>query len=407
MATTSSENRLRQIAVLVASVDSASARHLLLNLPTEIAKKVRSLAAEMGPIPPEERKQLMLELKRVQDRGLSRDSGPVHLQVASTASTGPASGDSKASSTVWSDWPQENRAELDQLDNLATPKAQTKSADSLAPAWTRLSVDALLRFVRHERPTVIAVIVSQLSAVQAAAILQRLPRSVSRDVLQCLGSLKEIDSEARQTIDEHLSQRLSEYRIKIETEVENARRINELLTAAPPELKQQWASWLRPEVYLSEATSDPHNRSSTTLAVSTQATEDQTTEMPSTIPFPATGNSASDSARPKVAGAKKPTAAARTLRSIDLEVVLTLSPDQLASLLGSLDSQTILLALAGASPQFMNRFSAMLETSDARALNDRIEKIGPLQLRDIDEAQKRIIDAYWAVMGPMGLRLSA
>lgn len=434
MATTVLDNRLRQIAILVASVDSASARHLLLNLPTEIARKVRTMAAEMGPIPPEERRALMTELQKHQ-------GGSTSAQAGQTKATHPSPTESpmatSVAESVWANWSREESIPVD------ITRIPQEHADLNAPAWTRLSVEALLRFVRHERPTVIAVILQQLPASQAAAVLQRLPRSVSRECLRCLGSLQEIDSEAMQTIDEHLSQRLSEYRHKIETEVENARRINQLLAAAPPELKDQWASWIRPDVFVNDhrtATKAPAQSTQGVAPASTRPMkalpEENTTpsqptnllldqiyrhasittndsssvrqvEWPSTVPFQPQEATSSRARHAQVAADVPSSSLPQVPRSIDLELILTLSPEKLASLLSSLDSQTVLLALAGASPQFMNRFRAMLEPVDAKALDDRIRGIGPLQLRDVDRAQDRVIEAYRSMLGSTGLRLSA
>ncbi len=447
MATITSDNRLRQISMLVASVDGESARHLLLNLPTDIARKVRAMAAEMGPIPPEERKALMLELQKAQSRTPTKPSG--------VQSTGPAESDSGApnsdhfsASSLYSQASSLNS----QASSLNSQDSQQSLLDipaADAPAWTRLSVEAMVRFVRHERPTVIAVIVHQLSARQAAAVLQRLPRSISREVLRCFGTLQEINPEAMQAIDEHLSERLSEYRHKIENEIENTRRINELLAAAPPELKQQWANWIQPEVFEQEdqptsAARSSHSPSGSPFESSLQSTLDQiyqsatittndafssdTTRVPNpframpqharqddsesgtpmTIPFPSKSSMGIELAtRMEPPDRSRASTVDQSLNQLDFERILTLSAEQLASLLSGLDSQTVLLSLAGASPQFMRRFNAMLEPSDAKVLGDRIRKVGPLQLRDIDEAQRRVVQAYWNLIQPVQQRKAA
>lgn len=454
MVTTTSNSRLRQIAILVSSVDSASARHLLLNLPSEIARKVRAMAAEMGPIPPEERKELMLELQKHQlQRATSSTRTPSVEQEATEAN-------STTADRIWSRWSDEPELPFE---------ATSKDIDDPGrggPAWTRLSVEAMVRFVRHERPTVIAVILHQLSARQAAAVLQRLPRSTSREVLRRLGSMQTIDHEAMQAIDEHLSQRLSEYRHKIETEAENVRRIHELLEAAPSELKQQWASWIHPESSPTESYSPagsqashspvaarpdnqppesaqpgrqsldpiyrtasitaqdvmasgpsaggiPRGRSETnpTHALNPDATDEST---PHILPFQPRnpGNSKSTSgdtvlSQPTPTSGQAGVARERQRPEVELEWILSLTPEKLASLLSQMDSHTVLLSLAGARPDFMKRFNAMLQPADARILNDRIQRIGPLQLRDVEEAQRRIVQAYQAMVEPAGLRRAA
>lgn len=458
MVTTTSNSRLRQIAILVSSVDSASARHLLLNLPSEIARKVRAMAAEMGPIPPEERKELMLELQKHQlQRVSSSTRTPSVEQEASEANSAMAD-------RIWSRWSDEPELPFEAAsENVEAPGRG-------GPAWTRLSVEAMVRFVRHERPTVIAVILHQLPARQAAAVLQRLPRSTSREVLRHLGSMQTIDHEAMQAIDEHLSQRLSEYRHKIETEAENVRRIHELLEAAPAALKQQWASWIHPESSPTESYSPagsltshspvaarPDNQPPESAQLGRQsldpiyrtasiATQDVVARGPSAggihqgrsepnrthalnpdatdesaphiLPFqPRNPGNSKSASGDNVLSQPTPTsgqasgqaggALERQRPEVELEWILRLTPDKLASLLSQMDSHTVLLSLAGARPDFMKRFNAMLQPADARILNDRIQRIGPLQLRDVEEAQRRIVQAYQAMVEPAGLRRAA
>ncbi len=387
MTNTTLDGRLRQIAILVASVDAEAARHLLLNLPTEIARKVRAMAAQMGPIPPEERNALMTELRATQ-----------LTPAAQPNSTSNVTSSLDSAARFWSNF-SETR---DHSSKSEDSPLSRQTSDS--PAWTQLSEDALVRFIRHERPTVIAVIIHQLPAKQAASVLQRLPRSIGREVLSRLGSLQEIDPDAMQAIDEQLSHRLSDYRHKIESELENAKRINDLLAAAPPELKQQWTSWISPGATSAdkelvdkghEERSKPHEIGRSPFV-----------EPPATIlKFPQDGRSTNPARETR--SNHYAAAIDRTRQVIDFERILTLRLEQLAALLTSLDSQTILLSLAGATPQFIKRFNAMLEPADAKVLEERVRRIGAVNLRDIDDAQCRVIDAYWSLMSPGSIRRAA
>ncbi len=469
-ATASLDSRLRQIAILVASVDTVAARQVLMQLPTEIAKRVRALAANLGPVPPEERRALLAEFQKSQAHA-KQPNQATNSQNAqlNAAHTQAVSGQASPGSANLSQRTQQDltaRAFSDYAGPMATTY-QPSHADNENPSWTRLGVETLVRLVKTERPTVIAVVLQQLPASQVAAVLQRLPRSITKDVLQTLGSMNEIDQEAMKAIDEHLSERLRDYHHKIESEIEQSRRMNELLAAAPPELKQQWASWLRPDVYLDEngvqsaapvsatasalntldrlyqsatittndtawmqngGASSSHqnssahqngsaaypnaaapsvtinnsasntqpssgNQSSTTNSAANSVTQDSTKsasskndvdDRPHTIPFPGVRKS----------DGPDMSAAERKLLQTRMEKLLKLDPEMLAQLLSSLDSQTVLLALAGASPQFMKRFSSMLEPEDAKVLDQRIKRIGSVNLRDIDAAQLRMVQSF-------------
>lgn len=449
-ATASLDSRLRQIAILVASVDTVAARQVLMQLPTEIAKRVRTLAANLGPVPPEERRALLAEFQKSQSQ-----PKPSNQAAHAQASQGSANLTNRNQQDLTA------RAFSDYAGPIATAY-QAPNMDSENPSWTRLSVETLVRLVKTERPTVIAVVLQQLPASQVAAVLQRLPRSTTKDVLQTLGSMHDIDQEAMKAIDEHLSERLRDYHHKIESEIEQSRRMNELLAAAPPEMKQQWASWLRPDVYLDEngvqsaapvsATASALNtldrlyqsatittndtawmpnggaspahqngsaahanaaapsmtinsgsasntqpnsgiQNSATISTANTVTQDSTKSAssknevddgPRTIPFPGVRKSEGPDM----------SAAERKLLQTRMEKLLKLDPEVLAQLLSSLDSQTVLLALAGASPQFMKRFSSMLEPEDAKVLDQRIKRIGSVNLRDIDAAQLRMVQSF-------------
>jgi flagellar motor switch protein FliG len=441
MTATTLESRLRQIAILVASVDTTAARQLLMHLPTEIAKRVRTMAADIGPVPPEERRALLAEFQRAQ------------TPLKSNANPGPPGSESNSAN-------QQLTAKAFADFALQSSSTTNTIPESNSPSWTRLGVDALVRLVRLERPTIIAVVLQQLPATQVAAVLQRLPQTTTKEALRALGSLQDIDDEAMRAIDEHLSERLRDYHHKIESELEQTRRMNELLAAAPPEMKQQWASWLRPDVYLDEdesmgsrplsaissamntldnlyksatvTTSDSqwmdanklassptnspvaatippqssevsppvplatstHNPSPVTTKVADSASvvkPEVEAEGPHTIPFPGVRTRTDSSPAQPVD---------RSLLRKNMDRVLSLSPDNLAQLLSSLDSETILLALAGASTQFMKRFRGMLEPEDAKVLDERIQRIGPVLLRQIDEAQQRLVDAYLTYVNP-------
>jgi flagellar motor switch protein FliG len=401
--------RLRQIAVLVASVDSESARHLLLSLPSEIARNVRQMAAEMGPISPEERRAVMMELQK------SRTGAWPNGEWSDGGWTAPAPERSAASVELEAN--SERRASPDAWDSSDLPKPPHTSdsatnPDVASPAWTKLSVDALVRFVRHERPTVIAVIIHQLSPQSAARVLEKLPASISRQVLIGLQNLQEIDPEAMSAIDEHLSQRLSEYCHRIESDIENTKKINLLLAAASPELSRQWAQWLKME---------PHRTLDTIQTPAPRHDESfgQAEALTAKDPFSpqlehyGESESSIDYRESHILPFRSPTqvSSGRTMHSVEMpevtteqrqrlheemEQILTLAPEQLARMLGLLDSQSILLALAGAQPRFIKQFNSLLEPKDARLLEMRVKRIGPVHLREIDEAQHKVVQTFRA-----------
>jgi flagellar motor switch protein FliG len=424
MTTATAQDRLRQIAILVSSVDATAARQILLHLPTDKARRVRELAGQLGQVRPEEKRRILAEFQR------SAASLPTPERRASEY---PLS--EYPTAPVFSQ-PREYTGQFG-ANSLVEPSIPPESNDSNAPhpTWTRLSPTALVRFVRHERPAVTAVVISQLAPAVAVEVLQHLPAETSREVLLRLSRLREIDPEAMQAIDEHLAQRLGEYQHHIESDLENTRRIQALLAAAPSEVRQHWKSILadddlvRSPLSSLQATdrqpqADPLQAGTAQVGDVPVATVADVLDIPLVRPAAratraeaATPSASPDRASnldsqsdssldrpadilpfPQASRDKQSDAIDRSLMQIEFEQILHLPPRLLAELLSNTDSQIVLLALAGATPQFMKRFMNMLDRRDARALQNRLQQIGSIRLRDVDEAQRQIVEnaARWA-----------
>ncbi|MEZ6133623.1 MAG: FliG C-terminal domain-containing protein [Pirellulaceae bacterium] len=451
-ATTSSSGRVRQIAILVSSVDAVVARQLLLHLPTEMAKQVRALAAQLGPIAPAERRAILAEFQK----SASTPVAASH-QTSSPLPAATAEHHSVVNAVFASNANGKEGNHLDDAFQTKLPESSIADAagqgdeldeDVVPPAWTRLSTEALVRFVQTERVTVIAVVVSQLPPHKAVEVLKQLPRETNHAVLKRLSNLREIDPDAASAIDEHLIERLSDYQQKIESERLNTKRIGALISAAPPELRQEWSTLLSGEEVAAPVrgstanTHAPFGNSSSgqrsglmsaeaiqsnvhaTIAelygdavITTADTPRATRATPayplaaSLLPATSSQNAAENSPVVPTADASavpeevpdvipfRTSASKPSLNEVDrvnlqaeFEQLLNLARPELANLLSVMDSQTVLLALAGATPEFMRRFTKMLHPSDATLLTQRLQTIGPIHLRDVDEAQRRLID---------------
>ena len=75
---------------------------------------------------------------------------------------------------------------------------------------------------------------------------------------------------------------------------------------------------------------------------------------------------------------------------IRFEELALLDDISLAILIQSADPQLVLLALAGASREFVDRILQPLEPRESRQFRRRMEQIGPLQLQDITRAQQAL-----------------
>ncbi len=414
------QDRLRQIAILVSSVDAAAARQILLHLPTDRARQVRQLIGQLGPVAAEEKRKILAEFQRSAATAPAPGAGTSRPQMGQPETVHVRQ---NASAEV------EFRQPSDPGSAQVLKATAGDIPHSSNQAWTQLSSAALVRFVSQERPAIAAVVISQLAPSVAVNVLQNLPAIMTSDILRRLASLQDIDPEAMRAIDEHLSRRLGEYQHSMQSDRENSRRIELLLAAAPQALRLQW-SHILVDTHSSQATDGSTlgmtgdiRMGPNLLAASSAGTESADSglgqqqvdapkdendvefgedssslkrpeaehhpvDLAQILPFPVDRAQAASSERRQSNLHSRD----RSLIQIEFEQILDLPPHDLAVLLSETDSELVLLALAGATPAFMRRFSSMLDPSDSRVLQNRLQKIGACHLRDVDEAQRKIVE---------------
>ncbi len=440
----STTTNLRRIAILVTSLDAVAARQLLLHMPTELAKQVRRAMASLGRIDPAEQQRILADFRRVagQSTGAavkltpadgSSDSPTYSTLLAKPLASSPGQFKSESpnatSRSPDNGQPTHSNSNdtLAPLPNLTNKQSgwqtETTAGTSVDLTWKKLNTESLAHLLRGERAAVVAVVVSQLSPQLAVNLMDQLPPEQHRDILARLGRLGEIDEDAMLAIDEHLASKLRDYQHELTSTSESLLRMGGILSAAPLELRQKWISELtRDDAELAGrlglqgmATTWESQSTSTTLvevvrygagpdnqpppnfnqdllnaqenseAVSVENPMSQSEEF----------SSSADEASPTILPFEREhdlTTNDRSLQAIEFEQLLDLPLQVLAHVLNSVDAESILLALAGASPSFMDRFLGMLNRHDSRDLQRRLRNIGPIHLRDIDEAQRRIIE---------------
>jgi flagellar motor switch protein FliG len=419
-------DNIRRIAVLVSSVDTATARQLLLHLPTAIARQVRHALQNLGPVTSTERQRILTEFQSTAARQNQPAAAAIPTLPAVPASNAPnffSSGDPQQhvqsyanENLLHSQSYAPSLAEHSERGGSPLYGPSTEVADAAQPSWKRMDIRALSHFLRAERASVVAVVVNQLPPDKGVALLQQMPVAMHRDVLQAIANLQEIDEDAMQSIEEHLAERIKDYEQQINGEAKGTRRLAALLAAAPPELQESWSRFVHLAIDPATESTSQANSQATMQAVA-QPAEPQLNAKPETVQPLAVQSSTLEigaaaeerSIVQKVSPAEDIASDApyiipfpgandlqplsnndRSLLQIEFEEILSLSAQQLAQVLSAAESHTVLLALAGASPSFMKRFYAMLTKPDAKALAGRLSKIGPLKLRDIDEAQRSI-----------------
>ena len=78
---------------------------------------------------------------------------------------------------------------------------------------------------------------------------------------------------------------------------------------------------------------------------------------------------------------------------IAFEELKEFDDEGLALLFREVDPEITLVALAGASSELVDRVMKPLASREARSLRRRMERLGPIRLRDITAAQREVADA--------------
>ena len=73
-----------------------------------------------------------------------------------------------------------------------------------------------------------------------------------------------------------------------------------------------------------------------------------------------------------------------------LQDLLQFSDKDFVAVLHACEPQTVLLALSGASKPFIKRVEKLIPAKDVKRLRVRLSTLSPIQLREVDAAQKEL-----------------
>ena len=366
---------LRKLAVLLTSVDAVAAQHLMMQLPSDAAALIRGTIASGLACTLEEQQAILQE-----------------FQLAVSC-----------------------HQQQDDCDVLERPWHAEPSADRWnSSSWETLSGQTILAAIRNERPPLIAVVISQLSTDKAISVLRELGRQTSSQVMRCLSQLTEMDSAVKSEIENYLSIVLGKHLHREENKSANAQRVSALLQAAPSELQSHWQSAVRPVV---PPWDDEDRREHLTLAPSAKPAESSSGQhTPETMQQSAAAEhqptNVDEDTAPEESNASPASADSFPLDSVDAESTIAFPDDlslnapelqqqfeavaelpggQLRELIENIDAETLLLSVAGASTTFIQKLRDKLQPQTVADMEDGIRKLGAIRLKDIDEAQLRLV----------------
>lgn len=359
-------NTLRKAAILVSSLDTQAADTLLDEMPAEDAVRVRNAILELGDIDSREQQLVMKEFVR---HNPQRIAAGVELDPSLLA----------------------------KLHDPATAAPIAEPASPSVPPFAfldQIQAEELAHVLVREHPQTAAIVISHLSPSRAAEVLRRFPAGLQAVTLIRIARLESLAPEVVRDIEHEMQSWFATRRQRQEpVHEQGVATIRAILEAASSPERQQLLSELarqdkalaRHFVPASAPSLDPAQaeEGSPSWLVSPNANSTGSTcDVWSSLAFPVASCGKSDPLR-------------RPLAFADLEI---LEDAALAHILRVSSPQTALLALAGASHDFVQRIRRQLSPREAAMFERRLQQLGPIRLDDIERAQLRLADTAQELM---------
>jgi flagellar motor switch protein FliG len=302
------EEKLRRAAIVVLTLDEATAEKVLAQLSSDDAARLRRMMVDLESVDADEERRTLGDFLRHRPVAQpERDSG-VELML------------SRTSQAVV-------QTKLTQPATEADEKAPFRFLHAARG-------DKITPFLVGEHPQTIAVVISHLPDDRAAAVLAQLDGTLQADVIHRLIDLDRADPEVVREIEAALESRMLEQALAERRQESGLESVARILDAAEPALRRSIVASLA-----------RHDRS---LA---------------------------EQFRP---------------REFEFDDLRQLDESTLATVLAAAGMEVTRLALAGAHSDLINRILAPLRPAEAKKMRRLIERIGPVRLSDVEEAQREL-----------------
>jgi len=367
-----SPETIRKAAIVIASLDDASADKLLESMPEEVASQIRWMSIELENVSDDERQTVLDEFLRNSGRPLpAADPGvemeftyeePEHLPAAQPTATTPP------------------------------PFAFLNDAPS----------EMLAPFFEQEHPQVTAVVMSYLQPERASEILRQLPPGLQADIVHRITQLDEPAEEIVAEIESRIKQIVSRQVLAFERRRLGMAAAQAILKASSGDQAEQLLAELR-----SRGSQLPGELESLTKADVVTRSAAIPMPQPAVVEEPRPTKKPEPKAKEKaiaVVPTPKPEPKKEAVKrelpqpNFVFERFAVLDDASLAKVLHQTGPKVVLLALCGASPAVMKRISRGLGAGDVKLLERKIREMQPVLLADIDHAKRQMCLAADALL---------
>ncbi len=227
-------------------------------------------------------------------------------------------------------------AELRRTADVAHVSASSLSSKPFG-SLQHVEVESLARALAGERAQTVALVLAHLPARQAAGLLQRLDPDLQKEVVHRLVHLEEISPEILQEVESVLGARLAREISIPRRQVGGLAALSSILPLLDLPTAQRLLAQINAlDPYLADRL-----------------------------------------------------AATRTSQ-LRFEELIGLDAGSLRRLMREADFEVMVLALLGADPLLVDRVLEVIPETDGRVLQDRLRNPGPIRLRDVEEARRRL-----------------
>lgn len=423
--------RLRQIAILVDSLDTAQVDRLLDSLPEQVQQQVRHAVLDLPNIDERERAAVIQNFVKSQKKPVV-DSPPRPQSAAATGTYGDPrlQRSSRAASPATPARGKEVPEYQKYLNRTASaaqhalPGQQPEMPgtepplngghsenENLVDALSQVDLETVAEVVLKESPQVLAVVLSLLPAEKSAALLELLPASLQQDALNRLTDLGEVDDQILDYLQQQLD-RIVRRRVQLKhNQRTGPQALAAILSAAHRLQANQVVHSIHQQLQASSPNSARPSESNTTRLHSVSAAHSQSTSRPmdenrSANAHPTTHPTPASAASSLAIDEEKSNRTAERLSSPEANQVdafpeapirfefprlVHCDRHSLETLLATAKPKLTLLALRGAPPKLLTRVLRLLPPAEAREVEQRIQNIGPTRLEDIQKAQAYLL----------------
>jgi flagellar motor switch protein FliG len=367
---------LRKAAVFIRSLDAETATTLLAQLSPSEAQALRAAIRSIGALDPEEQADVVAEFRSARPLATESASDGVELELSNAAPHFPSSEPPSAPTSV----------------------STVKRFEFLDQA----PIEALVPYLAREHAQTIAVVLSHLPPRRASDVLAALPEKLQADTVERLAVLGETDPESVVVLEKELVAWLANRAHGRSVGFPSNNAAASILAATDALTRSEILKSLRSR---NAALANQFEAVGVASRQRSRRTKDLSDQAAACADRLARGdlkpprNIAQKSESPQ----RIPPATTRRpepLPDFHFDELIHLDNRALAAVLSEVDSNVLVLALAGSADALVDRVCRQMSARTARSFRRLLRKLGPTRLSDVESAQR-------AVAGVAARRLAA